>query len=473
LNASLIPRPTAIAAALACLSGLAAAQQSGNPAARDEPQVVTVTAQKRAQNLKEVPVAISVVGSEQIEKAGVKDIYDLAKVAPSLDFGDPGTGGPGGSASIRGIGTAVFTSSAESSVGVVVDGVPMGNTMGSGLFDLERVEVLRGPQGTLFGKSASAGVLNMVTKAPVLKRFEGSASVDLASGTAKDVNLRTALNAPLGETAALRVTVHSDRVTGVVHNTFSGKDSVTTDEGGRVRLLVKPGADLSLNLIAESDTNVGKNAVFFVPSVATGAALSDFAGCGVTVSLKNNQVCSDDNEYVRNQVQGFSGQLDWTLPNGLTLTSITAWRQHKQGPTSEAIDMSNSWDKIRGTDDRNQKQATQELRLASPSGSAVEWTSGLFVSDYQAIKHGTNTISPNPFLVANFGVPQTIFQPSDYDTHLKSTALFGQATFKLNAETGLISGLRYTRDRISDSETQTATVSFPRFTPPSTVKHST
>jgi len=153
-----------LAAGLLSQTLLAAAQTApeAKAEAKSKPdQVIVVSAQKRLQSIKEVPVAMSVLSSEQLEKDGLRDIGDLAKVTASLEFGDQKTGGAGGSASIRGIGTAVFTTSAESSVGVVVDGVALGNTAGGALFDLERVEVLRGPQGTLFGKNASAGVINM------------------------------------------------------------------------------------------------------------------------------------------------------------------------------------------------------------------------------------------------------------------------------------------------------------------------
>ena len=462
-------------AVLAQTASPAAPAASGTAQGKAD-QVVVVTAQKRAQSIKEVPLAMSVVGAEQLEREGLRDIVDLAKVTASLEFGDVKTGGAGGSASIRGIGTAVFTTSAESSVGVVVDGVTLGNTAGATLFDLERVEVLRGPQGTLFGKNASAGVINMVSKSPVLRRFEGFASVEAATGTVSNLSVRAGLNAPLGDTSALRLTAHKDQLTGVYRNVALGKDSVTDSGGVRGRLLLKPSANLSINLIAEHDTTTTKNAAFFAPFVAVNtpghAALADFAACGVTVNDKNNQVCGDTPDHTRIQVRGLSGQVDYTLDNGLTLTSITAARDRETGPDVIAIDMQSGYDRIRNGPGRvHNKQFTQELRLASPNKSVVEWTAGLFYSDYKATKDDQTLILPPPF-VPSPPVPRSITNAYSLQTSIKSAALFGQASFKLNDQLSLLGGLRYTSDKVSDAQTQLSTVAFAPFTLPSSTKSS-
>jgi len=454
----------------------ALAQAADGGQAADQTQTIVVTAQKRSQSLKDVPLAISVVGAEQLDKQGLRDIADLAKAAASLEFGDQKTGGAGGSASIRGIGTAVFTTSAESSVGVVVDGVAMGNTAGGALFDLARVEVLRGPQGTLFGKNASAGVLNMVSKAPVLKRFEGFASLQLAGGGTSDIGLRGGLNIPVNELSALRITAHTDQLKGVYQNLHLGQDSLTRGEGVRARYLLKPSADLVVNLIAEHDTSVSKNAVFFAPVVASTSsalghnALAEFAACGVAVNLRNNQVCSDGADYSKVRIQGLSGQVDWTLGNGLTLTAISAWRQRRTGPDSAAIDMSEGYDKVRtGNSTIDARQVTQELRLSSPAKAAVEWTAGLFYADYDADKAIDTTILPSPFAPSP-PVPRSIVTGAATATHIRSTALFGQASYQLGTQLSALAGLRYTRDRVAESQTQVGTVSFAPFALPASTK---
>ena len=486
-------RPSAIAlAALTTISLLAPAawaQQAAAeaPAAKPDTNVletVVVTAQKRTQTLKEVPVAISVVSAEQLQKQGVSEITDLSKAVAALEFGDTKTGGAGGSASIRGIGTAVFTTSAESSVGIVVDGVPLGNTAGGALFDLERVEVLRGPQGTLFGKNASAGVLNMVTKAPKFNRFEGSASLELSGKDALgsklgNTVLRGAVNVPINDISALRVTAHADQLTGVYNNVYNGTDAKTVGTGLRVRYLLKPDADLSINLIAEYDKNKSTNAVFFAPAIAYAsntagnhAPLAEFAACGVTVNLKNNDVCSDSLELWQSKVGGLSAQIDKTLAGGITLTSITAVRERKTGPDYAAIDMSVGYDKVRTIGTAiDTRQISQELRLSSPSGQQVDWVAGLFLSDYHSNKTGTTTILPAPYLPSP-PVPRSISTLAESTTDTGTAAVFGQASFKLDERFSLLAGLRYTRDRVKDTQTQTGNVAFASFAAPATVKTS-
>jgi iron complex outermembrane receptor protein len=438
-------------------------------------QTVVVTAQKRAQSIKEVPVAITAVSAAQLEQAGVKDIADLSKTAASLEFGPQSAGGPGNSASIRGIGTAVFTLSAESSVGMVVDGVPQGATASSLMLDLARVEVLRGPQGTLFGKNASAGVLNMATQEPIIGDSSGSVSLEFKGKHGAAV--RATGNIPLNDISALRISGSAERNKGVLHNVLTGEDSITDNAGARLRYLLKPNSDLSINLIGEASNQRNENAVFFAPSVAyaTNTAgnhspLAEFASCGVTVSKTNNDVCSDGAELQHTQVRGLSAQVDWNMPSGSTLTSITAYRTRKQGPDSVNIGMSDTYDKIYNLDPhKDVRQVSQELRIASPIKQPLEYVAGLFYADSSNFKDANVIIVPNPALPSP-PVPRSITTNNLQRAGMTTKALFGQATYHLTDATGLIAGLRYTRDTVSSVFTQSSVVSFAGFSVPATVK---
>jgi iron complex outermembrane receptor protein len=438
-------------------------------------QTVVVTAQKRAQSIKEVPVAITAVSAAQLEEAGVKDIGDLAKTAASLEFGDQSAGGPGGSASIRGIGTAVFTISAESSVGVVVDGVPQGATASGLMLDLARVEVLRGPQGTLFGKNASAGVLNMVTQEPIIG--DAGASVSLEFKGKHGEAVRATGNVPLNDISALRISGIAERNKGVLHNVLTGEDSQTDNGGARLRYLLKPNSDLSINLIGEASNQRNENAVFFAPSVAYAInkagdhhPAAEFASCGVTVSKTNNDVCSDGAELQHTKVRGLSAQVDWTMPSGATLTSITGYRTRKQGPDSVNIGMSNTYDKVYNfTPHQDARQFSQELRIASPIKQPLEYVAGLFYADSNNYKDSTTTILPSPFAPSP-PVPRSIDTDAIQHAQLTTKALFGQATWHLTDATGLIAGLRYTRDSVSADQSQSSVVAFAPFTLPASVK---
>jgi iron complex outermembrane receptor protein len=438
---------------------------------------VVVTAQKRAQNIKEVPIAMSVVNAAQLEKAGVRDIGDLAKTAASLEFGDQKSGGAGGSASIRGIGASVFTTSAESSVGVVVDGVPQGNTASGLMLDLARVEVLRGPQGTLFGKNASAGVLNMTTQAPMIG--DSGASFSLETKGHRGGSVRGTVNVPINDMSALRASAIVDRNKGDYHNAFTGEDS-NIDKGGlRLRYLLKPNSDLSINLIGEAAKSRATGAVFFAPMVANAtntagnhAPLAEFAACGVTVSKTNKDICSNSPELRQTLTHGVSGQVDWTLAGGATLTSITAVRRNKNGPDAMAIDMSLGYDQIRDTDDTlENRQVSQELRIASPAKQPIEYVAGLFYANAKADKGAVLSVLP-PLFLPSPPVPRSIITNTDRHADLTTKALFGQATFRITDAFSALAGLRYTRDSVEGNQTQRSIVSFANFALPQTVKSS-
>jgi iron complex outermembrane receptor protein len=473
---------TVLSMALAAIWNPAQAQADGSGASPEAVakadkgiQTVVVTAQKRAQSIKEVPVAITAVSAAQLERAGVKDIGDLAKTAASLEFADQSAGGPGGSASIRGIGTAVFTLSAESSVGVVVDGVPQGATAAGLMLDLARVEVLRGPQGTLFGKNASAGVLNMVTQEPIIGDAGGSVSLEFKGKHGNAV--RATANVPLTDISALRISGIAERNKGVYHNVLTGKDSVADNGGARLRYLLKPNRDLSINLIGEASNVRRENGVFFAPSVAyaTNTAgnhkpAAEFASCGVTVSKTNNDICSDGEERQRAKVRGLSAQADWTIGNGATLTSITAYRTRKQGPDSINIGMSNTPDKIYNDNPhQDARQFSQELRIASPIKQPVEYVVGLFYADTTNYKEANTIIVPSPFAPSP-PVPRSIATEAIQHANMTTKALFGQTTWHLSEATGLIAGLRYTRDSVSADQSQSSVVAFQGFALPPSVK---
>src|SRR5262245_54303693 len=235
----------------------AQAQDSEPAATENVLQEIVVTAQKRLERLQDVPIAVTVVGEDQLQQQRVYTIADLARTSPSLEM-IQAFGGPGGGGQIRGIGTQSFTRSAEGAVGIVVDGVPQGNVPNNAIFDIARVEVLRGPQGTLFGLTSSAGVINMATVAPDVANFSGVAHVDLSdSGKSGSEygqqTVRGAVNIPLGGSSALRVSVNGNRVEGVQRNALTDENNVLKDGGIRARYLWNATDAVTVNLTADYD----------------------------------------------------------------------------------------------------------------------------------------------------------------------------------------------------------------------------
>jgi iron complex outermembrane receptor protein len=317
-------------------------------------------------------------------------------------------------------------------------------------------------------------VLNLVTTAPRIGRFEGTASAELAGGQTHNGVVRGALNVPINDISALRVTAHADRLTGVYENVYNGEDSQIDSGGVRLRYLLKPGADLSINLIADHDITKTTRATFFAPFVAneTNAAgdhqpRAEFAACGVNVTSTNNQVCSDVPEHLRTLVGGFSGQVDYTLGNGLTITSITAMRERRGGPDdSRSISMNLAPDKVTNTGGGSYtRQLSQELRLASAPRQQVEWVVGAFFSDYDAWNTNTTGIYPSPFAPSP-PVPRNITTRIDRDTTIQSAAVFGQAITRLSEQASLVTGLRYTHDKVQDRYLATQDVAFDGFSAP-------
>ncbi|MEZ0242892.1 MAG: TonB-dependent receptor, partial [Sphingomonas sp.] len=194
----------AVPALVMALATPAMAQDTQTPDEGYGNEEIVVTANGRAQQLSDVPISVTAVSSETMELTGATDIRQLNQVAPSLLVSSTGSEA-NGSARIRGVGTVGDNPGLESSVAVFVDGVYRSRS-GIGLNemgDIERIEVLRGPQGTLFGRNASAGLINIVSKAPSFDGFHGGG--EATYGNYDYLRLGGFLNVPLGETAAARV----------------------------------------------------------------------------------------------------------------------------------------------------------------------------------------------------------------------------------------------------------------------------
>src|SRR2546426_1739920 len=242
------PHPLTLALALAFAPLSAALAQSAAPA--DPPaeagklQTVTVTAERRAENIKEVPISVFTIGGEQLDvlNSSGEDVRVLSARVPSLNI-ESSFGRAFPRFYIRGYGNTDFRVNASQPVSLVYDEVVQENPLLKGfpMFDLERVEVLAGPQGTLFGRNTPAGVVKFDSAKPVLGKTEGYGS--LSYGTFKTANLEGALNMPLSDQLAARVSVLYQGRDDWVHNTFAGPTSDFEgyeDRAARAQLLYKP-----------------------------------------------------------------------------------------------------------------------------------------------------------------------------------------------------------------------------------------
>ena len=312
------------AASLSLLTGFAFA-------ATGTLEEIVVTAQKRTQSVQDVPISITVLGEDQVERMGFQDLTDLARASASLEFSTDNS--PGGGAVVRGIGTVTVSGqSAQSSVSVVLDGVVLSNLPVSDIFDIERVEVLKGPQGTLFGSSVSSGVISITTKAPDPTAASFRLNTEYASdslGSEYDrLTVRGSANLPLGDNTAIRVAGYTYTYDGFSENPYTGNDSELENYGLRARLMSALTNNLTLNIIADysnKDDNNPTTLTYY--KVPTGSPLFNaLADCGITASPDNTDNCSDNRRRTQTENTGLSLQLDWDIGD-VTLTSITAYRE--------------------------------------------------------------------------------------------------------------------------------------------------
>jgi len=460
-----------------------AAQGSDGAQASDENRII-VSARKRDEDLIDVPLPVTVATQEQLQRDQVYNLNDLQRIAPALEISQTSGGETNGGGRLRGIGTGVFNPSVASSVAFVVDQAPVGNLSFPLLYDLAQVEVLRGPQGTLFGAGASAGVLNISTRSPVLGEIGANASIDWADkGTAGsevgEFVVNGGINVPLGNMAALRVATQYKNETGLQRSATTGEDNSIEDWAIRGKLLVEFSDSVTATFSAEHAQNTTDGQTFFAIAVApnsaapfgppggtlggiSNGAYTDPNGCGVPViSERAEFYCEEGPTYLETNLQAYSAVFDVELSDELSLTSVSAYRDRtfKQ--------FRRDFSRITGTfaarQERTQENAdgfSQELRL-SYIGDSFDLVFGGFYQDYgfDRVPIGSGFVygSALPdervgFSVCQFpGVPRGPApfpcavnpQFTKETTNNRTYAAFADATVQVTDTVSIFGGLRF------------------------------
>ena len=425
---------------LTTLAMPAVAQTKPATATADDSADIVVTANKREERLQSVPISVTVVDSAQLTRQNINEIGDLVRSSPSLN-----TAGPLNVLSIRGIGSVSFARSSEGSVGVVVDGVALANTSTNApqLFDVARVEVLEGPQGTLFGRNSSAGILNVVTNAPDPSKVEVSGHLDV--GTRNTLVGRGVVNLPVADNAALRLSGSYNREPDSQFNRFDNSYFRVIGKSGRARFKWDPTADITINLIGEYTKFTRRGGVpYTVYNSTPGSLLSSrLAACGVAVTQQNQQGCIDGGNDTSAESYGFSGQADMKI-GGVTLSSISAYRAFiGRSNASDADNVPVNRLNLNASvgDYRN---FSQEFRLTSPSGGFLEYVAGLYYFD--GALNTTNTQLGS--IAADLGTPFPLGQRIATKSSVTSVAAFGQATLHIAPALRIILGARYGNEHV-------------------------
>jgi iron complex outermembrane receptor protein len=423
------------------------AQQRG--AAADGPlalEEVVVTATKRESRLQDVPVSVAVVSEERLQVTGTVSTSELPSLVPGIYFA-PAPQTKTTQFVIRGVGTFAVTNGLETSVGIAVDGVPIARPAGqiADMIDIERVEVLKGPQGTLFGKNATAGVIAITTKLPRLG--ETSTEGNISFGSYRELNIDAAQNIALGEKAALRLTGWRLGHGGYIDTATPGDSLNYGDKnsyGVRAGLTFAPSERFSYTLIGQWD---GKDQRGGIPTLAgitprSGAlATAAAASLGIVPSRSNRLGDTGIRPVQNSDNYAVTGIGNYELGGGYDLTSVSAYREVNDDSIANplAINAPNFSLVNKGND--VYKTWSQELRVASPSDQPLSFVAGVFYYKFEVddVQRQFGVALPTLGGV-NVIAPQHVEQ--------ENYAVFGEGTYRVLPTLRLLVGLRYSHDKV-------------------------
>ncbi|QUL38216.1 TonB-dependent receptor [Erythrobacter sp. JK5] len=426
------------------LPTVAFAQDEEELEAPDEGNVIIVTASKREQTLQETPISVSVTSGETLEDAQIRDVLDLQTVTPSLRVSQLQTA----SAStfiIRGFGNGDNNFGIEPSVGVFIDGVFRSRSAGalSDLPNVQRIEVLNGPQSTLFGKNASAGVISVVTREP---QFDFGGTIEASYGNYNALVIKGDVTGPISENIAFSLDGSYNRRDGFGEIVNLGKDINDRDRwSARGQLLIEPSPDFKVRAIV--DYSEIDEVCCTVGNVVAGPTAAGIVAVGGQLPPSNDFFSRDVflNFVPRNTVKNYGGsiQMDWNATDTVQLTSITSYRELENFFLTD-IDFTSA-DIATETRAQQVESFTQELRLTTDFDGPVNFLLGGFyfdesIAQQSAIQNGSQirnffeilagqnpvavlTGQPTLFnqLEASFGFPQE----SIFNTPLLTNEVYG------------------------------------------------
>ena len=447
---------------------------------------MVVTAQKREQAMQSVPITMTVATKQLLQDADIRDVKALQILVPSMYAYSTGSEATT-SIRLRGIGTVGDNPGLESSVGTVIDGVPRARTGAAfdDLGELERVEVLYGPQGTLFGQNTSAGVINIVTAQP---SFTPHGDVELTGGNYGAFDVGAYFTAPINNTAAFSIYASNrDRDGFYSVDTGPGPRTANYDDNQdvhsmRAKLLWLPTKDVDVTIIGDYSTRDEHCCTAVATIRGPTANILDALVGGTAVSASPADpyaYVAYDNRDDREQIddKGISAEINWTTPwfNNATLTSITSKRDWTGiGGGDLEFSTADIFDRPFGPGDSSVRvdPLTEEIRYAG-STDKFDWTVGYFLdnedlvrhdminmgSDYEAYMssllvygfkpYGMSTANPATFISQATGLPygaslSGIGMADSYKQTANSNALFSNVTFHATDAFDITAGVRYT-----------------------------
>lgn len=441
--------------------------------ATEDDGVIIVTATKREQTLQEIPISVSVTSAETIEQAQIRDVLDLQTVAPSLRVSQL-QNSSSSTFIIRGFGNGDNNFGIEPSVGVFIDGVFRSRSASSlnDLANVQRIEVLNGPQSTLFGKNASAGVISVITRAP---QYDFGGSVEATYGNFNAFTIKGDVTGPISENIAFSVDGSYNKRDGYGTIVNLGKEVSNRNRwSARGQLLIEPTEDLKIRAMADY-SKIDEDCCV-VSTLVAGPTAPAIFGVGGALSTDFFSYDTFLNRVPVNEVDSYGGsiQADWDI-GSISVTSISAYRELKNF-VDQDVDFTSA-DIVSERRDQQVETFTQELRIASDFDGPLNFLLGGFYFDESVTQDSGLTAGPgarpffsllggNPMLFngveASLGLPQnSIFSagPLTSETYaLDNTSWSVFGTVDLEPIEGLVftGGFNYTKDKKNFALSQTS-----------------
>jgi len=415
---------------------------------------IVVTAQQRAESLQDVPVSVAAVTAKKISDSGIVDLQGLSELVPNFSINETGIST---TVTIRGISSGI-NSGFEQSVGMYNDGIFYGRDQLARvpMIDMERVEVLRGPQGILFGKNSIAGAVSQISAKPT-DEFEGSVTA-LYEPDHGETDLRMVLSGPLTDNLSGRLAVMTRELDGYVKNTELGVDEQNEDEQvvrATLRWDVNDSVTATLKSSQSTFDVLGRNMEVY-QSFGHLEALNSVYNSPTapwSVDTELNYIADNNGHFSNNEVNNSTLTVDWNL-EGLTLTSVTGYVDYE---FTESCDCDFTGAPVFDAGRQEEyQQLSQEFRLTSDLGSNFDYIAGLFFQDTD-LTYADQIQLPDPTVVntalglLGAGALQPFAPGSSTDRTFNQEgeviALFAQGTWSVSEALRLTVGGRYTEEK--------------------------
>ncbi|WOH38589.1 TonB-dependent receptor [Thalassotalea fonticola] len=459
------------------LSGYAMAQGAASSES-GKLEVIQVTATKRTESIQDVPMSITAINGDRIEKAGIQDLSEMSGYIPNLTISE---GAINTNIYMRGVGSGI-NRAFEQSVGMFIDGIYMGRgkQFRAPFLDLERAEVLRGPQGVLFGKNTIAGTINLSTaKAEAGGDFEGKVTVDVEPEYGSQ-GVSAVLASGLTDELGVRLAVKTSESDGYMENTFTGRDEQSTEED-IVRLSAHwaPSTDLDVHMKVEHTEFSTKGTTAQIIGLEPMGGLANFVA-GMVAPMLDSEFGDDKDDYKTSTDQALNPEMrevesdnvsiniDYALGDG-TLTLVTGYSAYESELLQDVDFMPVTF--INTNDIEDFSQVSQEIRYATSGNNKFDYITGVYYQqnelDFDFYSH-VDTTQINPALMAAFaGVPAQAINPAfpaglslvdvgitpnsftrttNFDQETDSLSAFFQGTYNFSEDFRIIAGGRYTEE---------------------------